>query len=122
MSKNSRVQKYGGKNYILTEVNIIMKAYSKRQFAMSDFDRTGYEFNETEGVFTGTLVCKKWGKKRNIVCYVDFDDGRKIICTAFQQQDDYLGLPDIELGARLEFTYQRNKRGINKLIAVKRAE
>ena len=99
-----------------------MKAYSKRQFAMSDFDRTGYEFNETEGVFIGTLVCKKWGKKCNIVCYVDFDDGRKIICTAFQQQDDYLGLPSIELGARLEFTYQRNKRGNNKLIAVKRAE
>ena len=99
-----------------------MRAYSKRQFAMSDFDRTGYEFNETEDVFTGTIVCKKWGKKRNIVCYVDFDDGRKIICTAFQQQDDYLGLPDIELGARLEFTYQRNKRGNNKLIAVKRAE
>ena len=99
-----------------------MRAYSKRQFAISDFDRTGYEFNETEGVFTGVLVCKKWGKKRNIVCYVDFDDGRKIICTAFQQQDDYLGLPEIELGARLEFTYQRNKRGNNKLIAVKRAE
>ena len=27
-----------------------MGAYSKRQFARSDFDRTGYEFNETEGV------------------------------------------------------------------------
>ena len=35
-----------------------MRAYSKRQFAMSDFDRTGYKFNETEGVFTGTIVCK----------------------------------------------------------------
>ncbi len=42
-----------------------MRAYSKRQFAMSDFDRTGYKFNET---------------------------------------------------------YQRNKRGNNKLIAVRRAE
>ena len=122
MQQNSRKAFYGGKKYILTEVKVIMRAYSKRQFAMSDFDRTGYEFNETEGVFTGTLVCKKWGKKCNIVCYVDFDDGRKIICTAFQQPDDYLGLPDIELGARLEFTYQRNKRGNNKLIAVKRTE
>ena len=122
MQQNSRRALYGGKTYEIMEVNIIMRAYSKRQFAMSDFDRTGYEFNETEGVFTGTLVCKKWGKKCNIVCYVDFDDGRKIICTAFQQPNDYLGLPDIELGARLEFTYQRNKRGNNKLIAVKRAE
>lgn len=99
-----------------------MRAYSKRQFAMSDFDRTGYEFNETEGVFTGTLVCKKWGKKRNIVCYVDFDDGRKIICTAFQKPDNYLGLDKYEVGERLEVTYAKNKKGNNKLIAVKRAE
>ena len=99
-----------------------MRAYSKRQFAMSDFDRTGYSFNEMEGVFTGTLVCKNWGKKCNIVAYVDLDDGRKIICTAFQQQDNYLGLEDYKFGERLKVTYQRNKRGNNKLIAVKRAE
>ena len=48
-----------------------MGAYSKRQFARSDFDRTGYEFNETERVFSGTLVCKAWGKKCNIICYAD---------------------------------------------------
>ena len=99
-----------------------MRAYSKRQFAMSDFDRTGYSFNEMEGVFTGTLVCKNWGRKCNIVAYVDLDDGRKIICTAFQQQDNYLGLEDYKVGERLKVTYQRNKRGNNKLIAVKRAE
>lgn len=99
-----------------------MRAYSKRQFAMSDFDRTEYSFNETEGVFTGTLVCKNWGKKCNIVAYVDLDDGRKIICTTFQKPDKYLGLDTYEIGQRLKLTYKINPKGNNKLVAVQRAK
>ena len=96
-----------------------MGAYSKRQFARSDFDRTGYEFNETEGVFAGTLVCKAWGKKCNIVCYVDFDDGRKIICTAYQKPSNYLGLPDIEVGTRIILEFNRSKQGKMRLNSVR---
>ena len=99
-----------------------MGAYSRRQFAMSDFDRTGYSFNEMEGVFTGTLVCKNWGRKCNIVAYVDLDDGRKIICTAFQKPDNYLGLDTCEVGQRLHLIYKINKKGNYKLIAVQRAK
>ena len=99
-----------------------MRAYSKIQFAMSDFDRTGYKFSEIEGAFTGTLVCKNWGKKCNIVAYVDLDDGRKIICTAFQKPDKYLGLDTYEVGQRLKLTYKINSKGNNKLIAVQRAK
>lgn len=97
-------------------------ALSRNQFARSDFSREGYTLNEVEGTFTGTLMCSVWGRKCNIICYVELDDGRKIICTAFQQQDNYLGLEDYSIGERLEVTYQKNKRGNNKLIAVKRAE
>lgn len=97
-------------------------ALSKNQFAMSDFNGEGYELNELEGTFTGTLRCSKWGRKCNIVCFVELDDGRKIICTAFQQPNYYLGLDRYDIGDRLEVTYKKNSRGNNKLIAVQRAE
>lgn len=96
-----------------------MGAYSKRQFARSDFDRTGYEFNETEGVFSGTLVCKAWGKKCNIVCYADLDDGRKIICIAYQKPGNYFGLPDIEVGTRIILEFKRSKQGKMRLNSVR---
>lgn len=44
-----------------------MRAYSKRQFARSDFDGTGYQLNEIEGVFAGTLTCKKYGKTKMLL-------------------------------------------------------
>ena len=54
-------------------------ALSRNQFARSDFSREGYTLNEVEGTFTGTLMCSVWGRKCNIICYVELDDGRKII-------------------------------------------
>ena len=93
----------------MKEVNF-MRAYSKNQFEQLDFDGREYVFNEQEGTFTGTLVCKKWGKKSNIIAYVDFDDGRKIMVTAFAEPDRYLGVPEIALGSRVQLTFAPNKR------------
>ena len=87
-----------------------MRAYSRNQFAELDFDGKEYVFNEVEGVFTGTLVCKKWGKKSNIIAYVDFDDGRKIMTTAFTEPGNYLGIPEIPMGSRVKLTFAPNKR------------
>ena len=39
------------------------RALSNRQFAASDFDIKPYSFITTEGIFTGTLDFKRWGKK-----------------------------------------------------------
>lgn len=64
-------------------MNNRIRAYSKEQFQKSGFNTKAYVFNEPEGSFTGTLVCKKWGQKNNVIAYVDFDDGWKILCTAF---------------------------------------
>lgn len=88
-----------------------MGAYSKRQFARSDFDGTGYQLNEIEGVFAGTLTCKKYGKNKNVVAFVKLDDGRKIICTAYQKPGNYLGIPDIEVGTRIILEFKRTKQG-----------
>ena len=78
-----------------------MGTYSKRQFARSYFDGTGYQHNEIESVFAGTLTCKKYGKNKNVVTFADLDDERNIICTAYQKPGNYLGIPDIEVGTRL---------------------
>ena len=87
-----------------------MRAYSRNQFAELDFDGKEYEFNEQEGTFTGTLVCKKWGKKSNIIAYVDFDDGRKIIARLCKSSSHYLGIPEIPMGSRVKLTFAPNKR------------
>jgi hypothetical protein len=87
-----------------------MRAYSRNQFAELDFDGKEYEFNEQEGTFTGTLVCKKWGKKSNIIAYVDFDDGRKIMTTAFAEPGNYFGIPEIPMGSIVKLTFASNKR------------
>lgn len=87
-----------------------MGAYSSRQYEQSGFNGKDYVFNEQVGLFTGILRCKKYGKKTNIIAYVDFDDGRKIMCTAYQRKD-YLGLKEIEIGSRLKMAFDKNTKG-----------
>ncbi len=95
-----------------------MRILSRNQFAQSDFDREGYVFNEIEGTFKGILRFAVWGRKCNAIGYVELDDGRKIMCTAFQQPDNYLGIPEIEFGTRVIVTYERGKRGNIRLKSV----
>lgn len=86
-----------------------MRAYSYKQFKELDFNGKEYEFNEQEGTFTGTLACKKWGMKNNIIAYVDFDDGRKIKCTSFDRENNFIGIPDIEIGSRISLVFAENR-------------
>lgn len=88
------------------------KAFSKQQAIDLGFDYTAYEFNNDIGEFEGELVFKKWGKKANILAYVNLDDGRQILCTAFQNSD-YLGLDDIEIGTRIKLVYDKRKKNDN---------
>lgn len=82
------------------------RAFSKRQFAMSGFDATGYRFPDTEGVFNGTLVCKRWGKSNNLLAFFEFDCGDKIICAAWQNTE-YMELPEIPMGARVTVRFEK---------------
>lgn len=73
-----------------------------------------YNFMDEEGTFIATLVYKLYGKKNNIVVYLDFDDGRKIVSVAYKESD-YLGIKDIEVDSRVEVTYEQTKSGIYRL-------
>ena len=102
--------------------DFIMRILSRNQLAMSNFSREGYEFNEIEGTFKGTMRFAVWGSKCNAIAYVELDGGRKIMCTAFQQPNDYLGIPEIDFGTRVEVVYERGKRGNIRLKSIQRAE
>ena len=94
-----------------------MGAYSQMQYLESGFDGLVYEHNDKPGVFTGTLACKKYGRKVNIIAYINFDDGRKVVCSAYSSKN-YLGLKNIEIGSRVEVSFAPNTNGKVQLTAI----
>ena len=55
------------------------RALSWREFVESGFDGREYQFPDFEGTFAATIACKRWNKSKNLLVYLDLDDGRKII-------------------------------------------
>lgn len=97
------------------------RAFSKQQFIESGFDSSEYHYAETEGFFTGTLLCKRWGKTRNVLAFINLNNGDKIICSAWQNTG-YLGLPDIAIGTRLTVGFEKAINGKIYLRSVKTDE
>lgn len=82
---------------------------SRRQFAASDFDTSGYSFNEEPGEFIATIDCKRWGKKK-LVTFFTFEDGRKVVAPTWPNSN-YLGLADMPLGATVRLNFQHTRTG-----------
>lgn len=85
------------------------RALSRRQFAASDFDTSGYSFNEEPGEFVATIDCKRWGKKK-LVTYFTLEDGRKVVAPTWPNSN-YLGLADLPLGATVRLNFQPTRTG-----------
>ena len=85
------------------------RALSRRQFAESGFDGTGYAFNEVQGLHTGTIDCKRWGKQK-LVTYFTLDDGRKVVAPTWPKSN-YLGLAELPVGSRVELDFQPTRTG-----------
>ena len=99
-----------------------MRAYSSlRQPEENGVCIDEYLINEREGVFKARLDCKRWGKKRNVLAYFTFTDGSKVMASAWQNTG-YLGIPEIEEGARLTLTFEKATNGISYLRKVERNE
>ena len=97
-----------------------MRAYSSlRQMQDSGICVDDYKTNESDGVFTARLDYKRWGKKRNVIAYFTFEDGSKVMASAWQNTG-YLGIPEIEEGAMLTLTFEKAKNGISYLRKVER--
>ena len=74
-------------------------------------DFNEYNFIDETGTFEGVLMHKHYGKKNNIVAYVDLDDGRKVIAVAYKEPENYLGLNHISENTRVSLTFIERDSG-----------
>ena len=93
------------------------RALSWQEFVDSGFDGRDYEFPDFEGTYEATIACKRWDKNKNLLAYLDFDDGKKIMTSAWNEKN-YLGLADIPLNTRVSVSFQFSARGISYLRSV----
>ena len=98
-----------------------VRAFSENQYldVLANYPDEGFEnysLNEDEGTFEGEIVLKKWGRTRNIICFINCGECA-FKCTAFQNNDNYLGLADMPMGSRVRLTFKRSKTGNNRLAA-----
>ena len=85
-------------------------ALSRRQFRQTGFEESQYEFNQQCGVFVATIDCKRWGKRKKLITYMTFADGRKIVAPTWLRSRNE-GLADMEVGCRIRVTYDKNRAG-----------
>ncbi len=85
-------------------------ALSRRQFHESDFDGSGYEFNQRVGEFIATIDCKRWGKRKKLITYMTFKDGRRIVAPTWPRSS-YEGLANMKVGSKVRVIYAANTRG-----------
>lgn len=85
------------------------RAYSRRQFAESGFDTTGYTFNEEQDLHTAIIDCKRWGKHK-LVTYFTFGDGQKVVAPTWPNSN-YLGLAELPIGSKVELDFQYTRTG-----------
>ena len=99
-----------------------MRAYSSlRELEEKGICVDEHLTNERDGIFKARLDYKRWGKKRNVLAYFTFEDGSKVMASAWQNTG-YLGIPEIEEGTILTLTFERAKHGISYLRKVERNE
>ena len=103
----------GGENDMENE----KRALSWREFVESGFDGREYQFPDFEGTFAATIACKRWDRNKNLLAYLDFDDGRKIM-TSPTSEKNYLGLADIPLNTCVSVSFQFSAKGISYLRSV----
>ena len=70
-----------------------MRAYSLRQMRDLGIYVDDYKTNEKDGIFTARLDYKRWGKNCNVLAYFTFEDGSKIMASAWKNTG-YLGIPE----------------------------
>lgn len=85
-------------------------ALSRRQFNESDFDGSMYRFNYEAGEFIATIDCKRWEKRKKLITYMTFADGRKIVAPTWPRSN-YEGLANVSVGSRIRVTYMINREG-----------
>ena len=87
-----------------------MNALSMRQLKESEFDGSRYEYNLQSGEFVATIDCKRWGKRKKLVTYMTFEDGRRIVAPTWPRSS-YETLAAMAVGSKIRVTYIESSRG-----------
>ena len=85
-------------------------ALSRRQFKETEFDGNGYEYNLRSGEFVATIDCKRWEKRKKLVTYMTFEDGRRIVAPTWPRSS-YEGLANMDVGSKIQIVYIENRTG-----------
>ena len=85
-------------------------ALSRRQFKETDFDGSGYEYNLRSGEFIATIDCMRWGKRKKLVTYMTFEDGRRIVALTWPRSS-HEGLAAMAVGSKIRIIFVENRTG-----------
>lgn len=85
-------------------------ALSRKQYRESQFDDSAYEFNQRSGEFVATIDCKRWGKRKKLITYMTFEDGRRIVAPTWPRSS-YEGLANMEVGSKIRVIYMMSSTG-----------
>ena len=85
-------------------------ALSRRQFKETEFNGMDYIFNYQPGEFVATIDCKRWGKRKKLITYMTFADGRRVVAPTWPRSR-YEGLANMEVGSRIRVLYEENRSG-----------
>ena len=85
-------------------------ALSRRQFKETEFNGKDYKFNYQPGEFVATIDCKRWGKRKKLITYMTFADGRRVVAPTWPRSR-YEGLANMEVGSKIRIIYIESSRG-----------
>lgn len=86
-----------------------MSLFSKKPKSIADFEK------EIEKLRHKKKLSAR--RNKNLLAYLDFDDGRKIMTSAWSEKN-YLGLADIPLNTCVSVSFQFSAKGISYLRSV----
>lgn len=85
-------------------------ALSRHQFKETEFNGKDYKFNMQSGEFVATIDCKRWGKRKKLITYMTFADGRRVVAPTWPR-GRYEGLANMEIGSKIRVLYEENRSG-----------
>ena len=85
-------------------------ALSRHQFRETEFNGKDYKFNYQPGEFVATIDCKRWGKRKKLITYMTFADGRRVVVPTWPRSR-YEGLANMEIGSKIRVLYEENRSG-----------
>ena len=85
-------------------------ALSRKQFRQTEFNEMDYKFNYQPGEFVATIDCKRWGKRKKLITYMTFTDGRRVVAPTWPRSR-YEGLANMEIGSKIRVLYEENRSG-----------